>query len=36
MRKPGEDYAEGSLRYGYGSPMLSIDAGRQLIFVGEK
>ena len=32
MRKEGETYADGALRYGYGSPMLSVDAGRQLAF----
>lgn len=36
LRKPDEDYAEGSLRYGFGSPMLSLEKGRQVIFVGEK
>ena len=36
MRKDGEDYAEGSLRYGFGSPMLSIETGQQMIFMGEK
>lgn len=36
MRKDGEDYAEGSLRYGFGSPMLSVETGQQLIFMGEK
>ncbi|KAL9092564.1 MAG: hypothetical protein Q9165_004368 [Trypethelium subeluteriae] len=30
VRKPGEDYAEGALRYGFGSPMLSVDLGKQL------
>jgi 2-aminoethylphosphonate dioxygenase len=32
MRKQGEDYAEGSLRYGFGSPMLSVETGRQIVF----
>ncbi|KIW03580.1 uncharacterized protein PV09_05335 [Verruconis gallopava] len=31
-RKEGESYAEGSLRYGFGSPMLSVESGRQLVF----
>jgi len=30
LRKEGEQYKEGALRYGYGSPMLSVDAGKQL------
>jgi hypothetical protein len=30
MRKEGEQYSEGSLRYGFGSPMLSIETGRQI------
>ena len=30
MRKEGERYEKGSLRYGYGSPMLSVELGRQL------
>ncbi|ETI23795.1 hypothetical protein G647_05601 [Cladophialophora carrionii CBS 160.54] len=32
LRKKGKTYQEGALRYGYGSPMLSVDAGRQLVF----
>lgn len=36
LRKPEEEYEEGSLRYAFGSPMLSIETGRQLVFVGEK
>ncbi|KAH8898628.1 PhyH-domain-containing protein [Thozetella sp. PMI_491] len=30
MRKNGEKYEEGALRYGFGSPMLSVDVGRQI------
>lgn len=30
LRKPGEKFELGSLRYGYGSPMLSVDLGHQL------
>lgn len=30
LRKPGEEFELGALRYGYGSPMLSVDLGRQL------
>lgn len=30
LRQQGNQYEEGALRYGYGSPMLSVDAGRQL------
>lgn len=30
MRKAGEKYAEGALVYGFASPMLSVDAGKQL------
>lgn len=30
LRRKGEEYKEGALRYGYGSPMLSVDAGKQL------
>lgn len=30
LRKPGEKFAKGDLRYGYGSPMLSVDLGHQL------
>ncbi|KIW76255.1 hypothetical protein Z517_11001 [Fonsecaea pedrosoi CBS 271.37] len=36
LRKQGEEYKEGALRYGYGSPMLSIDAGKQLEFDEEE
>jgi hypothetical protein len=32
MRKDGERYDEGALRYGFGSPMLSVDAGHQIVF----
>ncbi|KAH0531007.1 hypothetical protein TsFJ059_005570 [Trichoderma semiorbis] len=32
MRKEGETYEDGALRYAFGSPMLSVDAGRQLAF----
>jgi 2-aminoethylphosphonate dioxygenase len=32
MRKDGERYTQGALRYGFGSPMLSIEAGRQIVF----
>jgi len=32
MREEGRDYKDGSLRYGFGSPMLSIETGRQVIF----
>ncbi|TQW01086.1 hypothetical protein V2A60_002101 [Cordyceps javanica] len=32
MRKEGENYEQGSFTYSYGSPMLSLDAGKQLIF----
>ncbi|KAM0256580.1 hypothetical protein ACHAQJ_004867 [Trichoderma viride] len=32
MRKEGELYEDGALRYAFGSPMLSVDAGRQLAF----
>ncbi len=31
LRRKGERYEEGALRYGYGSPMLSVDAGKQLV-----
>ena len=31
LRKPGEKFEEGALRYGYGSPMLSVDLGHQLL-----
>ncbi len=30
MRKEGEQYKTGSLRYGFGSPMLSVETGRQI------
>ncbi|EMC91894.1 hypothetical protein BAUCODRAFT_152254 [Baudoinia panamericana UAMH 10762] len=30
LRKPGERFEAGALRYGYGSPMLSVDLGHQL------
>ena len=30
MRKEGEKYETGSLRYGFGSPMLSVEIGRQI------
>ncbi|KAK5037267.1 hypothetical protein LTR13_005073 [Exophiala sideris] len=36
LRKQGYQYEEGALRYGFGSPMLSVDAGKQLEFEGEK
>lgn len=29
-RVEGTDYSLGALRYGYGSPMLSVDAGKQV------
>lgn len=32
MRKKGENYEAGSFTYSFGSPMLSLDAGKQLIF----
>ncbi|KAF2674307.1 PhyH-domain-containing protein [Microthyrium microscopicum] len=32
QRTAGEAYEEGALRYGFGSPMLSVDAGKQLVF----
>jgi len=32
QRKEGENYEAGALRYGFGSPMLSVDAGKQLLF----
>jgi 2-aminoethylphosphonate dioxygenase len=32
MRQEGERYAEGALRYGFGSPMLSVEAGKQVGF----
>ena len=36
MRKMGERYETGSLRYGFGSPMLSVETGRQVEFEGVK
>lgn len=30
LRKPEQKFDEGALRYGYGSPMLSVDLGHQL------
>ena len=35
MRKDGEQYAEGAMRYGFGSPMLSVESGKQLDFQKE-
>ncbi len=35
MQKPDEDYAEGQLLYGFGSPMLSVVTGKQLVFEGD-
>lgn len=32
LRKPGDQFSQGSLRYGFGSPMLSVDTGHQLVF----
>jgi 2-aminoethylphosphonate dioxygenase len=32
MRKEGENYEVGALRYGFGSPMLSVESGRQVAF----
>lgn len=32
MRKEGEDYTKGSFTYSFGSPMLSVDTGKQVIF----
>lgn len=32
MRKSNEQYEKGSMTYGFGSPMLSVDAGKQLVF----
>ncbi|CAK7205776.1 hypothetical protein SEUCBS139899_008555 [Sporothrix eucalyptigena] len=32
MRKQGESYAAGALTYGFGSPMLSVDQGKQVAF----
>jgi 2-aminoethylphosphonate dioxygenase len=29
-RQAGKKYDEGAMRYGFGSPMLSIDLGRQM------
>ena len=31
-RREGERYEEGALRYGFGSPMLSVESGRQVGF----
>jgi hypothetical protein len=31
MRKDGETYEEGRLRYGYGSPMLTIEGQAQAV-----
>ncbi|KAF2807147.1 PhyH-domain-containing protein [Mytilinidion resinicola] len=31
LRQEGEQYSEGSLRYGFGSPMLSIGLGKQFV-----
>lgn len=30
-REQGKSYDEGSLRYGFGSPMLSVDLGKQFV-----
>jgi len=30
MRQKGKDYAEGSMTYGFGGPLLSVETGRQL------
>lgn len=32
MRKEGQTYDKGSLTYAYGSPMLSVAAGKQVAF----
>jgi hypothetical protein len=32
MRKAGMSYEAGALTYGFGSPMLSVDAGKQVTF----
>jgi ectoine hydroxylase-related dioxygenase (phytanoyl-CoA dioxygenase family) len=32
QRKVGVNYEEGALTYGFGSPMLSVDAGKQILF----
>ncbi|KAF5586155.1 epoxidase subunit A [Fusarium subglutinans] len=32
MRKAGKSYEAGALTYGFGSPMLSVDAGKQVTF----
>lgn len=32
MRKQGQSYEKGALTYGFGSPMLSVDAGKQVAF----
>jgi ectoine hydroxylase-related dioxygenase (phytanoyl-CoA dioxygenase family) len=31
QRKEGVKYEEGAMRYGFGSPMLSVDMGRQMV-----
>ncbi|KIX95059.1 uncharacterized protein Z520_09369 [Fonsecaea multimorphosa CBS 102226] len=36
LRKKGEEYKVGALVYGFGSPMLSVDAGKQLEFDEEE
>jgi ectoine hydroxylase-related dioxygenase (phytanoyl-CoA dioxygenase family) len=30
MRREGEQYSEGAMRYGFGSPMLSVETGKQI------
>jgi ectoine hydroxylase-related dioxygenase (phytanoyl-CoA dioxygenase family) len=32
QREKGKSYEEGALRYGFGSPMLSVDAGKQIVY----
>lgn len=32
MRKEGQKYEKGAMTYGFGSPMLSVDAGKQVAF----
>lgn len=32
LRQPDKGYSEGQLIYGYGSPMLSVVTGKQLVF----
>lgn len=32
MRKAGKSYEAGALTYGFGSPMLSVEAGKQVTF----